>query len=196
LIHQDDVDSYLSDYLASVSQQRPFHNRSRMRRHDGAWRWAENFAHPLFDEQSTYLGHVGVAMDITAAVKTECALHEAEERLRILVDAVPQLVWRSVDQGRWTWSSPRWQAFIGQSPQESLGLGWLDAIHPDDRGPTMEAWREARSDNAMEIEHRVRRAKDGAFVWHDTRSTPLLDANERQIEWIGITTEFHRNIDR
>ncbi|WP_084267334.1 PAS domain-containing protein [Azohydromonas lata] len=34
--------------------------------------------------------------------------------------------------------SRRWYEFTGQSPENALGFGWLNAVHPDDR-PTADA---------------------------------------------------------
>ncbi|WP_143271894.1 PAS domain-containing protein [Azospirillum brasilense] len=32
-----------------------------------------------------------------------------------------------------TWASPQWEAFTGQSQEQAIGKGWMDAVHPDDR---------------------------------------------------------------
>ena len=38
-----------------------------------------------------------------------------EHQLRTLVEGVPHLIWRSCDRGLWTWASPQWLAYTGQS---------------------------------------------------------------------------------
>ena len=78
LVHPDDAEAYLGDYMAAVREQRPFHNRNRIRGHDAAWRWFENYAHPLFDQQGRYTGHVGVSTDVDH-------LRELQERQAVLV---------------------------------------------------------------------------------------------------------------
>lgn len=76
----------------------------------------------------------------------------AEERERALIEGIPQLVWRAVDGGRWQWSSPQWSAYTGLSQEESRELGWLDAVHPEDRDHIMAAWHEAEVKGAFAVE--------------------------------------------
>ena len=192
LVHPDDAGAYVADYLAAVAEQRPFQNRNRIRRHDGAWHWFENYAQPLFDAQARYVGHVGVSTDITTIVEAERVRRESDARQTTLMEGIPQLVWRSCDQGRWTWSSAQWQHFTGQGADDSRDFGWLDAIFADDRDATMRAWRDARHDGRLDVEHRVRRASDGAFLWHRTRSVPVRDQAGSIIEWLGTTTDVQQ----
>ncbi|MGY1792946.1 PAS domain-containing protein [Geodermatophilus sp. SYSU D00525] len=65
LVHPDEADAYVADYLAAVRARVPWHDRNRLRRHDGAWRTFDNYAAPLFAADGTYLGHVGVSVDVT-----------------------------------------------------------------------------------------------------------------------------------
>ena len=118
------------------------------------------------------------------------------DRLSTLADIIPQLVWRSADEGQWIWASPSWLAYTGQSQRESLGEGWLEPIHPDDRAATLCAWREAPKVGWLEVEHRIRRALDGAWRLHHTRSAPLAwngaphGGDGRAREWVGSSADI------
>ncbi|MEX1827236.1 CheR family methyltransferase [Luteibacter sp. CQ10] len=136
-----------------------------------------------------YIGGAVVTFhDVTPLSRAERALRESEQRLRTLMEGIPQLVWRAVDGGQWTWSSPQWSAFTGQTAGESVGMGWLDAIHPDDREDTARAWRDTADAGFINIEHRIR-AKDGAYRWFHTRSRPVHDERHRIVEWLGTSTD-------
>ena len=50
-----------------------------------------------------------------------------------------------------------WSAFTGQSSDELAGMGWLEAIHPDDVEATLEAWRRALA-TQRRARHRASRA--------------------------------------
>lgn len=65
------------------------------------------------------------------------------ERFAALVDASAQIVWSSCATGAVVESSPSWCAFTGQSEEQRAGWGWLDAIHPDDRGMVAALWHKA-----------------------------------------------------
>ncbi|PIG93858.1 ATP-binding protein [Gloeocapsopsis sp. IPPAS B-1203] len=90
LIHPDDAELYIADYLAAVREQRPWHNRNRIRRHDGVWRWHDNYAQPLFNADGVYLGHVGVTIDNTDTIEAEIALRESEAKYRSLFDSIDE----------------------------------------------------------------------------------------------------------
>jgi PAS domain S-box-containing protein len=70
-----------------------------------------------------------------------------------------------------------WLVYTGQSPEEIRGWGWLDAIHPDDRSRTVEAWRHAAAAHApYQTRARVRRA-DGVYRWVLACAMPCEKAN-------------------
>ena len=118
------------------------------------------------------------------------ATTQTEHQLRTLVEGVPHLIWRSCDRGLWTWASPQWMIYTGQSQDESHGRGWLDAVHPDDHAHTIEAWQAAVSSGEVDVEFRVHRAADDSWRWHRTTSLPVRDEAGRIIEWLGSTTEI------
>ena len=158
---------------------------------DGAIRWLRNTDFPISDGSGEIVSIGGVGHDMTDLKAIEAVIAESEGRLRTLMEGIPQLVWRSCAEGRWTWASPQWLDFTGQRQEESYGLGWLDVVHPDDRAATSLAWENATPNGALDVEFRVRRASDGAWLWHHTRSVPVCDADDNITEWLGTTTDVH-----
>ncbi|WP_085317321.1 hybrid sensor histidine kinase/response regulator [Derxia lacustris] len=126
--------------------------------------------------------------DIKRQREAEDALRASEARLRTLIEGIPQLVWRAVGEGEWTWSSPQWTSFTGQSADDALGLGWLDAVHPDDRDNALAAWRMAAARDGYETDFRLRHPANGGWRWFQSRAKALRDARGRVIEWLGSST--------
>jgi PAS domain S-box-containing protein len=165
----------------------------RIRRvEDGAIRWVRDTDFPLFDGEGRVHRIGGIGHDVTDLKRVQGELARSEERLRGLVQGIPQLVWRSLDEGEWTWSSPQWQAFTGQTLGESLRMGWLDAVHPDDREGALQGWAQATEQGMLDVEFRVRRAADGAWLWHHTRSLPQLEVGGAAVEWFGTCTDVQQ----
>lgn len=125
----------------------------------------------------------------TARVQSEAALRESERWLQTLMEGVPQLVWRAVDDGQWTWASPQWTAYTGQAEPESHGAGWLDPVHPEDRPQVEAIWGEARQRGAFQADYRIRGHKDGRHRFFQTRATPVRDAGGGIVEWLGTSTD-------
>ncbi|MEC5406098.1 ATP-binding protein [Paraburkholderia sp. MPAMCS5] len=121
--------------------------------------------------------------------KHATSLRESEERYRMLATQIPQLVFTCTSTGERTWSSPQWIDYSGIPEEHSRGFGWLDGIHPDDRQATMAAWNACEPKGEYAIEHRIRRAHDGAYRWFQTRATPVR-AEGRVVAWLGTSTDI------
>ncbi len=122
--------------------------------------------------------------------RTEAALRISETRFRSLVQATAQLVWSTDASGRVVEDSPSWRAFTGQSLEEWLGMGWLQALHPEDRESATRAWREAVATRSLyEVEYRVRRP-DGSYTPTLARGTPVLNPDGSIREWIGANMDI------
>jgi len=117
------------------------------------------------------------------------ALVESELRFRTLVEGMPQLVWRAGTNGHWTWASPQWERYTGVSNQHSRGLGWLDALHPDDRPAAMSAWARARPDAPLEFGARIFHREEDRFRHFRVRAAALLSADGDLVEWLGTSTD-------
>ncbi len=76
----------------------------------------------------------GTQRDATAMKEAEEAMRRGEERYRSLVEATTAIVWNTPASGEFESEQPGWSAFTGQDFEQLKGWGWLDAVHPDDRG--------------------------------------------------------------
>jgi PAS domain S-box-containing protein len=156
-------------------------------RKDGSRLWASGLLMPLADRE---VGFVKILRDRTEQHRAEDLLRENEERFRVLAVSIPQLVFRTRPNGERTWGSPQWSVFTGLSLPDSLRLRWLDAVHPDDRDATRAAWAAARVKGEYYIEHRILRAADGEWRWHQTRAAPL-EGIQGADEWVGTSADIH-----
>ena len=173
----------------AVHAKSTFDIEHRMRRPDSTVGWSHSRAVPLLDAGGEIVEWFGSASDVTQRRRAENALRESEDRLRVLIEGVPQLVWRSVDSGQWTWSSPQWHAYTGLSEKESRAHGWLAAIHPDNRESSMAAWNDAPRTRVFEVECRIGNVEEKQYRWFQARAVPLLDADGRIVEWLGTSTD-------
>jgi PAS domain S-box-containing protein len=134
----------------------------------------------------------------TEVVRTDAAeesavareLRRSEERYRALASASAQIVWTTNAAGQVEEDAPAWRAYTGQSLSEVNGLGWLDALHPDDRARASQAWsRAGATKSPYEIEYRIRRA-DGIYRTFAVRVVPVLEADGSIREWVGAGADI------
>ncbi|MDR4307690.1 PAS domain S-box protein [Chelatococcus sambhunathii] len=137
-------------------------------------------------------GFFKIGQDVTGRHEGERALERGRARLQALVEGIPQLVWRASDDGEWLWSSRQWSAFTGLSEGDSEGLGWIEAVHPEDRAQVRAAWRGTGARSSLEMECRIRRAGDGSYRWFAMRASPVAAVSgETSREWLGTFTDIH-----
>ncbi len=161
-----------------------------MMRKDGSQFWASGtMLLASHGDTRSFLKLVRNRMDDKIA---EQALSRSEAQYRLITDTIPQLIWRSRSDGCWDWAGPQWTLFTGQSQADSLGHGWLEMVHPDDRERTEQAWRAAtRAGEEFEVEHRLHRA-DGGYCWFQTRAVPFREVVNRRsiLHWFGASTDI------
>jgi PAS domain S-box-containing protein len=122
--------------------------------------------------------------------ETLAALRRSEERYRSLVESTASIVWDTPASGEFSTPQPRWADFTGQPFEEHRKWGWLQAVHPDDRGRVAVAWAAAVDDRAQfQAELRVRR-HDGEYRHMMARATPILTDDGRAREWVGVYTDI------
>jgi len=112
-----------------------------------------------------------------------------EERLRLIIDTIPTIVWRKLPDGSADFLNRNFREYTGLSLEDGLGWGWMmNAFHPDDR--LMEEWRTAlAAGKPFDKEARLRRA-DGQYRWFLIRAVPFRDQQGNIVHWYGTSTDI------
>ncbi|WP_165373587.1 PAS domain S-box protein [Sorangium cellulosum] len=191
LTHPEDraMDQALYEQAAR-GLKRAWRSEKRYVRKDGEIRWVAVRGAAIWDEHGTPVRTVGIIIDITGLKRAEEALRRSEDRYRCLVEATAETVWITSPDGLTTSESPCWYAMTGQRPEEMLGLGWLESVHPDDRDRTLRRWTHAITTiSRYEAEYRVRSA-DGGYRFTLARAVPVVDRDGRVREWVGMNIDI------
>jgi PAS domain S-box-containing protein len=132
----------------------------------------------------------GVALGIKRK-RAERELQESEARYRSLSEAMPQIVWVTDAKGSHTYFNYRWYEYTGLSEEESMGFGFANALHAEDRARTLDEWTRAwRDGEPYEIEYRFYSRPRDEYRWFLARAVPVRDSRRRIVQWIGTCTDI------
>ena len=109
----------------------------------------------------------------------EEALTSSEQELRLLVEAIPALVWRAGPEGNIEYVNKRVLEYLGAPLGEVIGWGWMEKVHPDDVAFKVRTWLEnLESGKPHDAVCRFRGA-DGRYRWFEVRAEPLRASDGR-----------------
>jgi PAS domain S-box-containing protein len=135
-------------------------------------------------------GGVLIARDISDARRAQQALAESEARFRNMADSAPVMMWVTDSAGHCTYLNRRWYEFTGQKPEEGEGLGWLDAVHPEDRAIAEQAFLAANAQRAdYRVDFRLRRA-DGVYRWTIDAAAARFAEDGEYLGYVGSVIDI------
>jgi PAS domain S-box-containing protein len=113
-----------------------------------------------------------------------------EQRFRVLVEGVAQAIWEVGPDGAVSSDWPSWRAWTGQSLEQMMGHGWMEAIHPEDCAEFERRWHDIRQRRLpADLAFRLRRADD-SWSWTDMRTAPLFNDNGSVQKWVCMNMDI------
>jgi PAS domain S-box-containing protein len=138
-------------------------------------------------------GNLAVRSILTDTTERERArelLRASEQRHRSYIEVTGALGWTTNAKGEVVEDLPSWRQYTGQSQEEIMGAGWVNALHPDDIESTLKTWNKALIERtAYEVEYRMRR-HDSIYRLFLVRGVPVLKADGSVEEWVGTCIDI------
>lgn len=123
--------------------------------------------------------------------KTVEALSSSEERFRTLTEGLPQMSWVKDTQGRTLYLSRQWTDFTGVPLERLLhDEGWLQCVHPEDRGRIGEAWEIALAGGTSYSSYARIRRHDGVWRAFDNKALPQKNVDGQIVGWVGCNFDI------
>jgi PAS domain S-box-containing protein len=161
-------------------------------RKDGSRFWANAILDPVLDPQGRHVGFAKITRDITAKREQERALHDSEERFRMLVQGVRDYAIYMLDtEGRVTnWNSGA-QSIKGYTADEIVGQHFSRFYTDEDkaRGEPQFALETALREGKYEREA-WRLRKDGSPFWASVVLDPIFDESGKHVGFAKITRDI------
>jgi PAS domain S-box-containing protein len=127
----------------------------------------------------------GLVWQRTRRRKAEAAVHESEQRFRLVANSAPVLIWMSGPDKLCTYFNQPWLDFTGQPLQAELGNGWARGVHSEDLKISMDTYTEAFDRLAQfQRQYRLRR-NDGEYRWVLDTGVPRFNRDSSFAGYIG-----------
>jgi PAS domain S-box-containing protein len=146
-------------------------------RKDGSMLWASGLMQRFEDERTgQHIGYMKIVRDRTEQHLAESRARAIDARFRALVEGSPQMTFFTDAAGRVLYTSPYWARYTGRDLEGGHSGDWTESIHPEDRLPLQDAWREAMAKGVgCEMEIRFLCASDHSWRWFMARAAPIDD---------------------
>lgn len=193
-VHPEDGPRMREVMKHALANGEPYSIRYRRRRADGVYRWMEGRAEPLRDEKGVIVQWYAAAIDIDEEVRAQQALHDREQELQQLIDAVPALIWATTPEGTPVYVNKRFRDVTGATVEDITapdGSPSLSVIHPDDRETARLDINQSFKTGVPYIQRYRQLRADGSYRWTETRAEPLRNDTGAIVHWYGVSVDIH-----
>jgi len=188
----------ISQVFANIAAERkPFQALENQNRHkDGRIVVLETSGMPILNSAGDLLGYRGVDRDITERKQADARLRASEERLRLIADAVPDIIYEAEVSNSFgaTYVSRALTAITGFEPAEFVENPnqWAEQIHEMDRDRVLAEIQRNLDCGASSysVEYRFWHKDGMALLWFEDRANILHDAMNKPLLIAGAMTDI------
>ena len=130
-------------------------------------------------------GQIAIAIEHKRA---EDALRESEAQFRAISEASPVGIFLARPDGYVTYGNPADLRMTGLSEDDTMGLNWIKAIHPDDRERVMAEWQACHAAGTPYAGTGRYLHADGKIVWWDVATAPIRDGDSL-LGYVGMVVD-------
>ncbi|CAN1212840.1 hypothetical protein TUMEXPCC7403_21725 [Tumidithrix helvetica PCC 7403] len=157
---------------------------------DGTELWIETIKTPIVGDSNKSIGTAGISMNITERRRVEIALRESERRYATLTEAAPVGIFRFDAAGECVYVNDRWCEMTGRSAEAGMRMGWVDTLHPEDRGRLMMEWSQAMQQGGFYKGEARYLRPDGTQIWFYAQVIPETASNGELLGYVGTVTDI------
>lgn len=114
---------------------------------------------------------------------------------RLIVEASPNMIWRSNLSTECDYFNKTWLAFTGHTMEEEYGFGWTKGVHPEDYDRCVKIYLDNfKTATPFEMDYRLKRY-DGQYRWINDRGVPFYNDEKVFIGFIGSCMDITEKIE-
>ncbi len=190
-VHPEDLQRCMATYTQAFDRREEFRMEYRLRRHDGEYRWVLDMGVPRFNQDRSFIGYIGVGIDVTERKHTEQALRESEGRFHLAAqagkmfayewDALTDVLVRSAESGE----------ILGiDATAQVTGRQTLASVHPEDRERLVASIAALTPEKPhLKVSYRIVRP-DESMIWLERTSRAHFDEQGKMRRIVGMAVDI------
>ena len=104
---------------------------------------------------------------------------ESEGRYKDLIQSLPQTVFETDQEGRWSFLNEGWKQLSGFDVDECVGTSYLNYVHPQDRTRCREVFAKMQRGNIDHCTEAFRfLTKNGSYLWTEVHAGPIRSTGQ------------------
>ena len=169
----------------------------RIKRADNCIRWIKATGKHNFNSEGKPIYLSGIVQDISEQKIAEIELlkakriaEENEAKFKVYAQSSPIAIYTTDDKGNCIFANSKWLEYAGLSLEESLGSGWIEALHPEDKDFVFENWNKSIQTNGdWSFEYRFM-TREGKITFVEGRARRLYDTENKLIGYLGSNVDI------
>jgi PAS domain-containing protein len=111
-----------------------------------------------------------------------------ERKYRLLAEAIPQIVFTFSPGAGLTYTNGKWSSYSGKSFDQTMGLGFMSCVHPEDRAklqlPDLPTLQQSKAGIMWQTEIRLLSYKE-EYRWFLVKCVSVDELDTGDVRWFG-----------
>jgi PAS domain S-box-containing protein len=130
--------------------------------------WVDVTIVPFLDHQNKPYQYIAIRTEVTERKHLAEKIETSERQYRMAVNSLNEVIFRTDENGIWTFLNPAWTEITGFSIEDSLGQCYLNFVYERDAAVARESFELFIKSNVPYTKHQTRyRTITGGYRWLD-----------------------------
>jgi two-component system, sensor histidine kinase and response regulator len=148
--------------------------------------WVDVTIVPFLDQQNKPYQYIAIRTEVTERKHLAEKIETSERQYRMAVNSLNEVIFRTDENGIWTFLNPAWTEITGFSIEDSLGQCYLNFVYERDAAVARESFELFIKSNVPYTKHQTRyRTMTGGYRWLDVYAQVEKDENGKIIGLTG-----------
>ncbi len=177
---------FFTNLWQTISTGKVWHGEICNTAKNGANYWVDVTIVPFLDQDNKPYQYIAIRTEVTERKRLAEKIETSERQYRTAVNSLNEVIFRTDENGVWTFLNPAWTEITGFSIEDSLGQCYLNFVYERDAAVARQSFELFINSNAPYTKHQTRyRTITGGYRWLDVYAQVDKDENGKVIGLTG-----------